>query len=69
MSKEDIMELIEAINEQLEENKKVIEAYAGQRISSNSEVLTLCTLSKMLISAKQMWKETLLTEYGVYYMG
>ena len=69
MSKEDIMELIEVINAQLEENKKVVNAYAGQEVPSDSDIMVICTLSKMLISAKQMWKETLLREYGVYYMG
>jgi hypothetical protein len=69
MSKEDIMELIDVINKQLEENKKAIEACAERGMFSDSDVMTLCTLSKMLISAKQMWKETLLIDYGVYYIG
>ena len=66
MTKEDIIEVIEVINKQLEENKKVVNDYAGR---SDIDILTICTLSQMLLTSKQMWKETLLCEYGVYYMG
>ena len=69
MSKESMMETIEMINAQLEENKKVIDAYAGQEMSSDSSIFTLCELSKALLSIKQGYKETLLKVYGVYYMG
>jgi hypothetical protein len=48
MSKESMMETIEMINAQLEENKKVINAYAGQEMSSDSSIFTLCELSKSI---------------------
>lgn len=69
MSKESMMETIEMINAQLKENKEVIDAYAGQKMSSDSSIFTLCELSKALLSIKQEYKETLLKVYGVYYMG
>ena len=68
MSKEEIMKTIEMIDEQLEKNKEVIDAYAGQTVPSNSDVLTLCMLSKNLMIARDTWKNMLLHEYGIYYM-
>lgn len=69
MSKESMIETIEMINAQLKENKKVINAYAGEEILSDSSVITLCELSKALLTIKQQYKETLLKVYGGYYMG
>lgn len=69
MSKESMMETIEMINAQLKENRKVIDAYAGQKMASDSSIFTLCELSKALLTIKQEYKEKLLKIYGVYYMG
>lgn len=69
MSKNDMIETIEMINVQLKENKKVVNDYAGQEMCSDSFVITICELSKALISIKQKYKETLLAVYGIYYKG
>lgn len=68
MSKEDMVKQIEVINEQLAKNKEVINSYAGEDFP-DCDVLTLCVLSQALVTAKAMWKEMLLYEYGVYYLG
>lgn len=68
MSKEEIMKTIEMIDEQLEKNKEVIDAYSRQTVSGNSDVLTLCMLSKNLMIARDAWKNMLWYEYGIYYM-
>ena len=68
MSKEDMVKQIEIINEQLAKNKEVINSYAGEEFP-DCDVLTLCVLSQALVTAKAMWKEMLLCEYGVYYLG
>lgn len=67
-SKEDILKFIEAIDEQLAKNKEIIDAYAGQEVPSNSDVLTLCLLSQNLMIAKKNWTDMLLYEYGVFYL-
>ena len=69
MSKEEMMSFIEEINTQLKKNKEIVNAYAGQEVSGDSGIITLCELSKCLISTKKTLKETLLFEYGIYYMG
>ena len=69
MSKNDMIETIETINVQLKENKKVVNAYAGQEMCSDSCIVTICELSKALILIKQKYKETLLEVYGIYYKG
>ena len=64
MSKEEIIKTIEDIDEQLKQNKEVIEACTYV----DANVLTLCELSKLLIDSREMWQNILLNYYGVYYM-
>ena len=68
-SKEDILKFIEAIDEQLAKNKEVIDAHSGREVPSNSDILTLCELSKCLLIARKNWTDMLLYEYGVYLLG
>lgn len=64
MSKEEIIKTIEDIDEQLKQNKEVIEACTYV----DANVLTLCEISKLLIDSREMWQNILLNYYGVYYM-
>ena len=63
MSKEEIIKTIEEIDEQLKQNRKVVE-----NCEMNADVLTLCALSKLLIDSREMWQSMLLDYYGIYYM-
>ena len=63
MSKEEIIKIIEVIDEQLKQNRKTVE-----ECPMNADVLTLCSISKLLIQSREMWQNILLYEYGVFYM-
>ena len=67
MSKEDIIAIIKAIDEQLKKNNEALNFYVGKVGDSN--VLTLNMLTRDLVIIKKTWVDMLLCEYGVYYTG
>lgn len=68
MSSEEIIKIIESIDKQLVENKKFIDVYGGKMNPSDPSIVTLCELSKLLIQARESWFNTLLHQYGIFYM-
>ena len=68
MCSEEIIKIIESIDKQLDENKKVINEWDGKTVPSDSSIITLCEMSKLLIQIRENWFNTLLHQYGLFYM-
>ena len=68
MTKDEIIRTLCAIDTQLSENKKYIDAFSGQEVPTVSKMTVLCELTKLLLVEKLKLKKRLLDEYGIYYM-
>mgnify|MGYP003297925336 CR=1 FL=1 len=61
MSKAEIIEFIEEIDEQIEKNHKVIAAHGG------NAAMILHPTTRLLMSIREMWVDMLLYDYGVFH--
>ena len=68
MTKNKILELIDEIDECLVDCKKIIDAYAGQTVPADGDVVKLCKQSQLLVIERAKLKKKLLDEYGIFVM-
>lgn len=68
MTKDEIFRTLCIIDKQLSENKKYIDAFSGQEVPTDSAIVVLCEITKLLLIEKFKLKKRLLDEYGIYYM-
>ena len=68
MTKDEIFRTLCIIDTQLSENKKYIDAFSGQEVPTDSTIVVLCEITKLLLIEKLKLKKRLLDEYGIHYM-
>lgn len=67
-TKEEIINQIAAIDEQLEQNKAFIEQYSGLEVETDSAIWRLVSLTQSLLFARQYLAMKLIEIYGVFVM-
>lgn len=64
-SKEELITTIFVIDKQLEENRKVLEPYAGKEIETDSSIGRLLKVTRMLLMARIEYGNKLANSYGI----
>ena len=68
MTKIEIINLIQQIDELLQESKKFIDYYQGMELPVDSSMARLCEYTRLLIIERFRLKQMLLDNYGIFYM-